>query len=390
MVRSTELEYEEKRTGSLLTRAIQSGYTREAEGRYLKKSMPALELGYSPNPLEQESFDRFAELKDAEAQNLPQGIDGENYRWLDLDGVGISGVLSEQGTGWYYKRNLGQGRFGATELVAKKPSLGALASGTQQLLDVVGDGNLDLVEFATGQAGFYERTTQGAGWGPFRAFRSMPVVEWDDPNLKFVDVTGDGIADVLITGDIAFRWHPSYLRAGFGEERRIPAAHNEEQGPRVVFDDGTQSIYLADMSGDGLSDIVRIRNGEVCYWPNTGYGWFGCKITMNNSPWFDLPDKFDQKRVRLADTDGSGTTDIVYLGADRVEVFLNESGNGWSSGHVLKSIPTGDLTAISVTDFLGRGTSCVVWSSPLPSDACSVHCAMWTSCAAKSPTCLRA
>jgi RHS repeat-associated protein len=368
LVRSTGVEYEEKRIGSFLTRAIQSGYTREAEGRYLKKSMPALELGYSPNPLEHESFDRFAELKDAEAQNLPQGIDGENYRWLDLDGVGISGVLSEQGTGWYYKRNLGQGRFGATELVAKKPSIGALASGTQQLLDIVGDGNLDLVEFETGQAGFYERTTQGAGWEPFRAFRSMPVVEWDDPNLKFVDVTGDGIADVLITEDIAFRWHPSYLRAGFGEERRIPAARNEEQGPRIVFDDGTQSIYLADMSGDGLSDIVRIRNGEVCYWPNIGYGCFGFKITMDNSPWFDLSDKFDQKRVRLADTDGSGTTDIVYLGAESVQVYLNESGNGWSTGHVLKSISTGDLTAISVTDFLGRGTSCVVWSSPLPSD----------------------
>jgi RHS repeat-associated protein len=368
LVRSTEVEYEEKRIGSFLTRAIQSGYTREAEGLYLKKSMPALELGYSPNPLEHESFDRFAELKDSEAQNLPQGIDGENYRWLDLDGVGISGVLSEQGAGWYYKRNLGHGRFGATELVAKKPSLGALASGTQQLLDIVGDGNLDLVEFETGQAGFYERTTQGAGWEPFRAFRSMPVVDWNDPNLKFVDVTGDGIADVLITEDVAFRWHPSYLRDGFGEERRIPAAHNEEQGPRIVFNDGTQSIYLADMSGDGLSDIVRIRNGEVCYWPNIGYGCFGSKVAMDKSPWFDLSDKFDQGRLRLADTDGSGTTDIVYLGEESIQVYLNQSGNGWSSGHVLKSIPTGDLTSISVTDFLGRGTSCIVWSSPLPSD----------------------
>ncbi len=369
LVRSTELEYEQKTIGSFLTRTIQSGYTRESHGRYLKRSLPPLEMGYSQSPLENESFDRYAELKIAEAQNLPQGIDGTNYRWLDLDGVGIAGVLSEQGTGWYYKRNLGQGRFGATELVSRKPSLGELSSGKQQLLDIAGDGNLDLVDFENGQAGFYERTTIGAAWEPFRSFHSVPVVDGDDPNLKFVDLTGDGIADILITEDLAFRWHPSHVREGFGEEHRVPSAHDEEKGPRVVFNDGTQSIYLADMSGDGLSDIVRIRNGEVCYWPNIGYGRHGAKVTMDDSPWFDLPDKFDQKRIRLADTDGSGTTDILYLGSESVDVYLNQSGNGWSRQRTLESIPTGDLTAISVTDFLGRGTACVVWSSPLPSDA---------------------
>ena len=81
----------------------------------------------------------------------------------------------------------------------------------------------------------------------------------------------------------------------------------------VAFADATQAIFLADLSGDGLTDIVRIRNGEVCYWPNLGYGRFGAKVTMDNSPWFDTPDQFDQKRIRLADIDGSGTTDIIYL-----------------------------------------------------------------------------
>ena len=31
------------------------------------------------------------------------------------------------------------------------------------------------------------------------------------------------------------------------------------------------------MNGDGLADLVRIRNGEVCYWPNLGYGRFGAR-----------------------------------------------------------------------------------------------------------------
>jgi hypothetical protein len=108
-----------------------------------------------------------------------------------------------------------------------------------------------------------------------------------DPNLKFVDLDGDGHADVLITEDDAFVWHASLAEAGFGPARRVAQALDEEKGPRLVFADGTQSIYLADLSGDGLTDLARIRNGEVCYWPNLGYGRFGAKVTMDHAPHFD-------------------------------------------------------------------------------------------------------
>jgi len=314
LVRSTQCEHHEKPNGSLLTRIVQSGYKRQSNDLYLKKSLPPLDLSYTASPLEDESFDRF-ELKPADSENLPQGIDGASARWLDLDGEGISGVLADQGAGWYYKHNLGNGHFGAMELVSTRPSTAALSNSNQHLMDIAGDGDLDLVDLAPAAAGYYERTTEPGGdehgWGRFRAFRSFPVLDWNDPNLRFVDITGDGIADVLVTEDVAIRWHPSLLQEGFGPAVRIPAPHDEQDGPRVVFADRTQSIYLADMSGDGLTDIVRVRNGEICYWPNLGYGHFGPKVTMDRAPWFDTPDLFDQKRIQLADTDGSGTADIL-------------------------------------------------------------------------------
>lgn len=195
------------------------------------------------------------------------------------------------------------------------------------------------------------------------------MLDWNDADLRFVDLTGDGVADILITEDVAFRWHPSLLGCGFGTEVRLPTPTEEDEGPRILFSDPAQSIYLADMSGDGLTDIVRIRNGEVCYWPNRGYGRFGAKIVMDRSPWFDAPNLFDNRRIRLADTDGSGTTDILYVAADRIHVYLNEAGNALSLRKTLTGLPAAQSAMISVVDFLGRGTACLVWSSPLPADA---------------------
>ena len=86
---------------------------------------------------------------------------------------------------------------------------------------------------------------------------------------------------------------------------------------------------------------MRIRNGEVCYWPNLGYGRFGAKVTMDNAPWFDHPDQFDQQRIRLADIDGTGTTDIIYLHRDGVRLYFNQSGNGWSAAAAAGRLPAG-------------------------------------------------
>ena len=84
--------------------------------------------------------------------------------------------------------------------VARQPSLAAAGGGGQQFLDLSGDGQLDLVELRDSTSGFHERT-HDENWESFTPFESMPVVAWDNPNLRFVDLTGDGHADILITED---------------------------------------------------------------------------------------------------------------------------------------------------------------------------------------------
>ena len=148
LVRSTDFVYRDIRNNpedvkkghpiaSFIASVSQNGYKRQAAGGYLKKSLPPLEFEYSQAIIHED----VQEIDAESLENLPYGVDGSNYQWVDLDGEGISGILTEQANGWFYKRNLSPtrlvqdngtdriaARFGPVELVASNPST-ALAAG---------------------------------------------------------------------------------------------------------------------------------------------------------------------------------------------------------------------------------------------------------------------
>src|SRR5262249_54462560 len=140
---------------TMLTSMTQTGHRRSGTG-YTSRSLPPLEFDYSQPQLNTDVLELGADS----LADLPRGVDGSDYRWADLDGEGLSGILTDLGSAWGYKRNLSpihqvtqtdgslatRALLGPLESVPALPSRSALAG--QQLLDLDGSGRLDLVQLA--------------------------------------------------------------------------------------------------------------------------------------------------------------------------------------------------------------------------------------------------
>jgi hypothetical protein len=380
LVASTEFEYDPSPVLTKLISVTQSGYLRlgTAPLSYEKKSHPKLELDYSRATIQ--TAIKFADK--ATVLDLPAGVDGRTCQWVDLDGEGLPGVLCNYGGLLRYKKNMGKGELAASRAIHARPVMSSL--GDAQVMDIDGDGRKELVEMRAPAWGYHERTDDD-GWAGFHAFRAQPTIDLRNPDARLIDLSGDGFEDLLIADQWSFTWFPSLAKGGFGPPVRIKKWNDEEKSPTLVFSDASLTIFLADMTGDGLVDLVRIRDGVVCYWPNRGYGRFGAKVTMRGSPHFDYPDRFDPRRIRLADVDGSGTTDVIYLHPDGVRIYANESGNGLSAPIVLALRPN-DRDVITFTDLMGaarRASSCRRRCLRTARRPCSTS----TCSAAKSHTC---
>ncbi|KAI9766291.1 MAG: hypothetical protein M1839_004996, partial [Geoglossum umbratile] len=369
LVSATAFEYEESPIGTWLTSFTRWGYIPSGTGDYLGESLPPIEFEY-------EKVRTLSELPLIEIESSDMILpitSGPRSQWLDLDGEGAPGLLSQiAGGGWYYQRNecaasgtavSGADHWGPRRQLSLVPRADA-AGGSCYFEDLNGNGRLDFVSIGMGgnASGYYERTEEG-GWANFVPFVSLPNINLHDSEARRIDLTGDGRSDILhfINSEGELVWYNSLATEGFGPQNRTH--HND--GPALLGSSAQENIFLADMSGDGLTDLVRLRDGDISYWPNLGHGRFGKRVVMDNSPRLDRADQFSHLRTRLVDVDGSGTTDLIYLpvGGGAV-VYYNLAGNGWSQGHRLPSFPEIDqLSSVDALDLLGKGTACLCWAS---------------------------
>jgi len=357
LVKATELAYQEAPL-SLLAAVTVRGYRKDETNQWRIAEMPPLEFKYSSFEPGKQRYQSIA----ARGDDLPPfSLLHPDYAMVDLQGDGLPDILETSSNGFRHWRNLGGGLFDRPHPPHAQPVSVRLSQAGVAFGDMAGDGLADLIVEAP-LPGFYETTPEGE-WRTFRKFDSghYPSFSLSEPNVRLLDLTGDGRPDALMTTDHCFLWLESLGEEGYAAPQSVTRLHDPDKFPDVYFNDPSGRVRLADMSGGGLMDIVLLHNGRVEYWPNLGYGHFGPRITMANAP--RLEDGFDPKRLFLVDMDGSGCADLVYVGHDRVRFWFNLSGNCWSEEHVIEGTPfTTNLTALQFADVFGTGTATLVWS----------------------------
>jgi hypothetical protein len=96
LVSSTNITYKQSPVASFIVNISQSSYVQsEGDGCYLKKSLPPLDLEYSKVPDIRNPVLQSVQQIDSESmENIPVGVDGKNYQWIDLNGEGLPRVFS--------------------------------------------------------------------------------------------------------------------------------------------------------------------------------------------------------------------------------------------------------------------------------------------------------
>ncbi|VWB16539.1 FG-GAP/YD repeat-containing protein [Burkholderia lata] len=364
LVHMTRFSYSESPVLTQL-RMIEALGCRLNGGAYTTQALPPLELGYTPFA---PSTGQFEPMVDGFGRPVPGVAPPAPFQLADLYGEGIPGILFRlQSTILFLapqgpQPNPRAGPGVADEAIcyappgapARFPSLGFADDAA--LIDITGCGRPALVAAAPDGTRFSQAHADGS-WAPFL---SLPAVPTDlfEPDTMTADMTGDGLTDLLRLDPETVSVYPSRGAQGYRPALVLPRAGDM---PMSGEESATVLVRMTDIFGSGREHLVRITNGSVEVWPNLGYGKFGRKIALGNAPHFG--DDFDTSRLVLADIDGSGTTDLLYLHHGHIDLYVNQSGNSFAEA-VSIPLPGGwqPTDQVEFADVRGNGTTALVYS----------------------------
>lgn len=262
------------------------------------------------------------------------GIGSELYLSTgDTDGDGYNDISVSDSSGLLVNfTNNHLGSFTASATMT--PSSG---TGRMQLVDVTGDGDLDLVGRGNNAGDIF--VYRGNGNGTFNAVISFADGVARD-NLVMTDIDGDGKIDIV---------------SADSNDNQVSILHGNGNGTFSVL--ATLAAYdpsavtVNDFNADGVSDVFVVQRGSVhgegvVYLGNSGGATYSGPVTYSVG---DSPDM-----VYSGDYNGDGIKDILVSHTDKYGTML--LGNGDGSFRTGLSFTTGvpvlgDSTFTPLSDF---------------------------------------
>ncbi len=308
----------------------------------------------------------WQKLSDRENFNFQQG-----YQLVDLYGEGLVGILYQHENAWWYRAPIRQADPLNPDSLTNTISwsvpaplpLAPTSASNALLMDITQDGRPDWLITQPGWQGYFTLDND-RHWSTFIPLDAFPS-EFFHPSAQIQDLTGKDQPDLVLIGPKSVRlWVSNEKR--WDSMKEVP--YDKSPALPIAGYDQRRLVAFSDLLGSGQQHLTEIRADGVTVWPNLGRGRFGQALLLGG---FSIPlDQFNPSRVYLADIDGSGTSDIIYLQYDRIQVFINQSGNGFVETDSI-ALPAGvrfdDSCQINIGDLQGLGVASLLLTRPYPS-----------------------
>lgn len=360
-------------------------------------------------------FEPFNETVTDLTNSPPHSLNDEDVGLLDVNSDGLLDVLVtnpgkyDGGHGVYLNGATSDGTvatLGFNKLTTMSVGGGTNAdAGVLRLsnpnvapMDADGDGVVDLVHMP--EANTYslfsvEKAQNSLSWQG----RTVDVLADQDVKIDFardarrtqlMDVNGDGLIDVVVSTATQMQTFLALGRYPGGDGRfgqgtwtgpetaeldTNPIRTCVPYGGGQALQFGDAGVYVTEVNGDGLPDFVLMKSGLFHYWPGRGNGVWGtgsrsdCAagefasdnfIAMENAPAFGST---AGGPLMLADVNADGLSDLVEVRNDAVDIYLNDSGKGWTDRHTIRDTPFNPSgnNRVQLVDINGSGTADLLW-----------------------------
>ncbi len=279
-------------------------------------------------------------------------------RFVDFDGDGLTDVVRADGSTRDSRRNTGNtANLWVVNTTWNLPAEAFFVNRTANInetgtvfADVNGDGLQDIISSTDDWNRIWINKKNGwildNSWKIPIGAEFITYPQGIDLGVRVDDLNGDGFPDLVKAKGSSMVNHTTWINNGTGwvsdPSWRIPL------GLEFVPNSGSNDngMRLADLNGDGLTDVIKSTATNKQAWINNGTGW-----KQNNS--WNLPENANfiisgsNKVVRLVDANGDGVIDVMNGGLEFSKTYLNKA----SKPYLLKKV-TNNIGGFNIIDFI--------------------------------------